>query len=180
MAIDMRAALLAGLLGGVATTVLGVIARALGIPVALETMLGTVFGLHPSLTASAIGFAIHLAVSAVVAVVYAAGFEYVTRRAGAGPGVLFSLVHTAMSGLALGAVPAVHPLIPEPIPAPGLFLSGLGAVGVSYFVAMHLLYGAVVGGVYGRRRQPGPVEVTQPPGSPKVGRVAAGPDPDVR
>jgi hypothetical protein len=66
-------------------------------------------------------------------------------------GVSIGAIHGVLSGVALTAVPAFHPLIPETLPAPGMFLSELGMSAAVLFVALHLVFGAVVAGVYDRR-----------------------------
>lgn len=41
-------------------------------------------------------------------------------------------------------------LIPEQMPAPGFFMADMGATTVIFDFVMHMLYGAIVGAVYGR------------------------------
>jgi len=45
-------------------------------------------------------------------------------------------------------------MIPEMMPPPGAFMSGMGAMGVGLFVLEHLMYGAIVGGMYGTVMHP--------------------------
>ena len=172
-----RTAILGGLIGGLATTALGVIARAVGIPVNLELLLGTMVVATPGLAAALVGFGMHMVISAAIAVVYAIGFEHWARRGGWTVGLAFSLVHTAIAGIAVGLMPFIHPRVPEALPAPGPYLANLGVVGVGYFVLLHAVYGMIVGAVYGELESESST-VGEPERSPKVGRVAAGPDPD--
>lgn len=142
-------AFLAGVIGGAVMSILMAIARNLmGMPANLEMMEGTMLGLQPSTTTWIIGLMMHLVISGLIALIYAAGFEYVTHRAGWLMGVAFSIVHILIGGAAMGMVPAIHPLIPEMMPAPGAFLSNLGATGVIAFIMLHIIYGAIVGAVY--------------------------------
>ncbi|MBD3238993.1 MAG: hypothetical protein GF331_00300 [Chitinivibrionales bacterium] len=139
----------AGVLGGAIMTILVAIARTMGMPVNLSMMLGTLIGVTPSVGAWVLGFIIHLVISGLIAWLYAAGFEYATHRANAGIGAAFAIVHTILGGLFLGILPAIHPLMPDVIPAPGIFLSNLGVAGVVTFILLHLIYGVIVGGAYG-------------------------------
>ncbi len=146
-------AFLAGVAGGAAMTVLGAVVRALGMPVNLEMMLGTMF-LAPGATAWIAGLIMHLAISGMIALLYALGFERLSHRAGTGTGALFSLVHIVIGGCAMLALPAMHPMIPQEMPAPGAFMSGMGLAGVAFFVVEHVMYGAIVGALYGTVRHP--------------------------
>lgn len=144
----------AGVVGGlVMTGGFGAAVRAFGLPVNLELVLGTLF-LPRGLTAWIVGLVMHLVISGAIALVYAWGFERVTHRADAGVGAVFSVVHLVIAGLALLAIPAIHPLIPERMAAPGAFMSGMGALGIVLFVIEHVIYGAIVGAMYGEVREP--------------------------
>jgi hypothetical protein len=46
-------------------------------------------------------------------------------------------------------LPNIHPMIPEQMPAPGAFLVNMGAPNVALFVVEHLLFGMIVGAIYG-------------------------------
>lgn len=141
-------AVTAGLIGAVAMTVITWMGRIfMGMPVNMEMMLGTMFGLPPAMAAWVIGFAMHLMAGAVFALIYAAIFEYVTHRAGWGIGAGIGVGHTIFSGFMMGAVPMMHPLIPEQMPAPGMFMVNV-PMGVIAFFMLHIIYGAIVGGMY--------------------------------
>lgn len=49
-----------------------------------------------------------------------------------------------------------RPMISEMMRPPGAFMSGIGAMGVGLFILEHLIYGAIVGGMYGTVVHPGP------------------------
>jgi hypothetical protein len=51
-------------------------------------------------------------------------------------------------------IPAMHAMIPERMSAPGAFMANTGGMFVALFVIEHLLYGAIVGALYGPLRQP--------------------------
>lgn len=142
-------AFIAGVVGGAVMSVLLAIGRAMGMPINLEMMLGTMTGMAPGAGTWVLGLIMHLAISGAIGLLYALGFEHVARRAGALPGVVFSLLHIVVGGLVMGAAPSIHPLIPEAMMAPGAFLSNVGDAGVIAFVALHAIYGAVVGVMYG-------------------------------
>jgi len=89
---------------------------------------------------------------------YAVGFEYIMRRAGWAIGLGFGVIHTLIAGIGLGLMPAMHPLMPEIMPAPGAFMANLGTMGIAAFVILHLIYGAIVGTMYGHAMH-GPIEI---------------------
>jgi hypothetical protein len=64
-------------------------------------------------------------------------------------GAAFGLAHAVIAGLGMGIVPAIHPMIPERMPAPGAFMANLGAIGIVAEFALHAVYGAIVGAMYG-------------------------------
>ncbi len=142
-------AFIGGMVGGAVMSALMAMARLMGMPVNLEMMLGTMVGLGPNTTTWILGFLMHLMISGLIALAYGAGFEYVTHRADWKAGAAFSILHILIGGMFMGMVPIMHPLVPEQMPAPGAFMSNLGAMGVAAFVMLHLIYGAIVGAMYG-------------------------------
>lgn len=140
-------AIIAGAAGGVAMTVLGWIVRQFGLEMNAEMMLGTMVS-SPGSTAWIIGFGIHLMLSVLIALLYGVGFERVTHRAGATVGLGFAVIHVIIAGFVMAMIPAMHPMIPEQMPAPGAFLANMGGSFVALFVFEHLLYGAIVGALY--------------------------------
>ncbi len=142
-------AFLAGAGGGAVMSLLMWMARTMmGMAANLEMMLGTLVA-DPSTTAWLIGLVMHLTISGAIALLYAWGFENVTHRAGWLAGVGFSIIHIVIGGLAMGMMPMMHPRMPNPISPPGAFLSNLGMMGIVAFVMMHVVYGAIVGAMYG-------------------------------
>lgn len=160
-------AITAGIVGALAVTVLTWMARSfMGMSVNIEMMLGTMFGAMPGAGTWVFGFFLHLGVGVIFALVYAWCFENLIHRAGAGTGTLFGLVHALISGLMLGVMPAIHALIPEQMPGPGMFMSNMGAIGVMAFFVMHLVYGAIIGGMYGAVLHPAAHDLP-PRGNPR-------------
>lgn len=151
----------AGLVGGVAMTVLGWLVRRLGLEMNAEMMLGTMMSSMPTLTTWLIGFAIHLMISALIALAYAWGFEHVTHRAGVTVGLGFSIIHIIIAGMVMAMIPAMHPMIPEQMPAPGAFMANMGAMFAFLFVMEHLIYGGIVGALYGPVTYPRPVRAVE-------------------
>lgn len=133
----------AGVIGGVAFSLLAAVLRAAGIHVDLELWLGSVV-LAPQAAAWLVGFFWHITLSGFVAILYGRAF-IALGKATPTMGMRVSLAHIVLSGLWLGIMPSIHPRIGEEIAAPGFFLSAYGVAGVSAFVAVHLVFGAVVG-----------------------------------
>lgn len=146
---NAQRAFLAGILAGLVLSVLMALGRALGIPLAVEMMLGTLVGLPVGVPVTyLIGLIIHLLLSGTIALLYALGFERVTRRAGWGVGAAFSLVHIIVAGIVLALMPAIHPMIPEAMGPPGFLMFNMGAGAVILFLIGHAIFGALVGGLY--------------------------------
>jgi hypothetical protein len=154
-------AIIAGLVGGVAMTILAWLVRLAGLPMNAEMMLGSMVSSSPGATTWLIGFLMHLTISALIALAYAWGFERVTHRAGAVVGLGFAVIHVIIAGIVMAMIPAIHPMIPEQMPAPGAFMANMGGTFVALFVIEHLLYGAIVGALYGPVEHPAGRPVTE-------------------
>jgi hypothetical protein len=90
-----------------------------------------------------------LVLGAVSAVVYAAIFEWVTRRAGAVVGFAVGLAHVVVAGIATGFLPAER-LLDASIQPPAAFLEYRGLAALIAFVVAHLVFGTLVGAIYGQ------------------------------
>jgi hypothetical protein len=147
--IDLANASYAGIVAGGVMAMLFVVGRAGGLLANSEMMLGTLLvGRSPAL-AWATGAGISIATSGLVGLLYAVGFEHVIHGTGLVAGVGLAAVHTTISGLALAALPLVHPLKKiQLFSKPGIFKSNLGRLDAGAFVLFHLLFGAVVGLLY--------------------------------
>lgn len=143
----VREALISGVGAGVAMTAATWLAERVAPCTNMPMVWGTML-LPASYEAWLLGLVIHLIVAAAVGVLYALAFEHVTHRAGAWTGVLVSLIHSLIAGIALGLLPRVHPRIPQAIPAPGWFGLGYGIWGLIVLFAVHAVYGAFVGATY--------------------------------
>ncbi|MGI8510332.1 MAG: DUF6789 family protein [Gemmatimonadaceae bacterium] len=152
----------AGVVGGIVMVILMWMARTfMGMHMDLSMMEGTLF-LPMGPTAWIVGFIMHLIISGLIGLLYAWGFENVTHRSGAVVGMGFGVIHAVLAGLFMGMVPAMHPRIPEMMPAPGFFLSNMGMMGIIALFVLHLVYGAIVGGMYGPVEHPADRTVDRP------------------
>jgi hypothetical protein len=151
---DFRRAFYSGVIGGLITSLVMVVGRSMGVTeLNVELILGSMLTHDLSILSGAIGFVMYLLIAGLIACLYAIGFVYVTQRANWAIGLLFSLVHLGMTGLAMDALGDLHPLMSRlPLPllgghllAPGLFATNFGALTVAGFVALHFVYGGIVG-----------------------------------
>ncbi len=141
-------AFLAGVVGGAVMSVLMALGRMMGMQINLEMMLGSMVTASMSTGVWILGLVMHLIISGLIALAYAAGFEYVTHRADWMIGVAFAIIHILIAGVVVGMAASMHPLIPQQIPAPGMFMANMGTMGVIAFIMLHLIYGGIVGAMY--------------------------------
>lgn len=124
------------------------IARAVGVT---EFNLGHFWGSMITGTTTSgsqiLGFIITLILGGLIALLYAAVFEAIGRSSW-GWGLLLGVVHLIIGGLVLGWISAVHPSIPEVIRDPGYYTANFGPDSVAGFGLLHLIFGAIVGGIY--------------------------------
>lgn len=147
----MRAAraILFGVIGAGAISVVSALLRAAGIGVNIELILGTLLGGSPSAMTFALGLVIHLAIGGLFGLGYGYLFERVWDHGGASTGMLIATIHAALIGMFIGLTPQFHPHVPERIADPGPFFANVGLGGVVAFFVLHLMYGAIVGAGYG-------------------------------
>ncbi|MGI8548146.1 MAG: hypothetical protein ACR2M1_12585 [Gemmatimonadaceae bacterium] len=139
----------AGVIGAIVMVILMWMARTFtGMQINLSMMLGTMF-LPMGMGAWIMGFIMHLIIGGVIGIIYAWGFEHLTHKAGWTVGVGFGFINAIVAGIFMGRIPAIHPRIPEMMPAPGFFLLNMGMMGLIGLFVMHMIYGAVVGAMYG-------------------------------
>lgn len=141
-------AFFAGIVGGAAMTLILTAARAAGASADVAQLLGTLPGNAPTSMTWLVGFFVTIMLSGLIGIAYGAVFETVTQSAGVAAGLKVSLVHLALAGIFVGLVGLMHPLVPELVAAPGFFMSKYGGLGILAFVAAHLAFGAIVGGLY--------------------------------
>lgn len=142
-------AILFGVLGAGAISVLTAVLRAFGKPISIELLLGTLTGLAPGGAAFGVGLVLHLLMGAAFGLFYALLFERVWSHGGAATGMLLAVIHSSLIGILIGLTPEFHPMVPERVSDPGPFFANLGVVGVVTFFVAHIAYGAIVGGGYG-------------------------------
>ena len=142
-------AILFGVLGAAAISLLTAVLRAAGLPLSIEIILGTLTGIAPGGAAFGLGLLIHLTMGALFGLLYAYLFEYVWAHGGATTGMLTAVVHASLIGIIIGLTPQFHPFIPEKMADPGPYFANLGVLGVVTFFGAHMLYGAIVGLGYG-------------------------------
>lgn len=138
-------ALGAGIIGLMAFTMMLYAAPYMGVPkMEVPALLGGMFGIN----SLAVGWMMHVMIGIVLALIYAYGF--VDRAAGAG----------WLRGLKFGILPwfvmmiVVAPMLPLVNPTaakmpPGIFLANLGMMAAIGSLVAHLVWGIVVGAVYG-------------------------------
>ena len=143
----VRRSMLGGVLGALAMSLAMFAMRSFGVNVSLEALLGSVFAPADSANAWILGFIAHLTIGAIAGLVYALGFE-VVQRSGALTGAGLGLAHGMLAGLVMSAIPAMNPLDPSILSAPGPFLSH-EQFGPAVFFLVHVIFGMVVGLTYG-------------------------------
>ena len=144
---NIVAAIVAGLVGTAAMSLLMVMGPRMGMPrMAIWEMLGSMFDSHGNNT---LGWIAHFMMGAVFALVYAALWS-----AGLGAptligGVLFGAVHFVIVGLMMGGIPMLHAGIKAgTVQAPGVLMLNGGVLGLIGGLIGHILYGLVVASVY--------------------------------
>lgn len=169
---NAESAVLAGLAGGMAMVAMLYMAIWMlprQMKMNLLLLIGTMFA-PVGATAYGLGLMVHLMMSGVFGLAHGALLESAgvsSIGAGVGYGALFGLVHALAAGAALGMMPMVHPrlksraaLTPALAGGPGRpdeeLLEAPGFFGLNYplmttmgFFALHLMFGVIVGVVYG-------------------------------
>lgn len=170
---NTQVAITGGLAGGLA--MVGVLYMAMWIMprqmrMNMLLLVGTMF-VPPGAAAYGIGLVVHMMMSAVFGVAHGALIEGVgasSGAAGAGYGALFGLGHVLLAGMALGMMPMLHPRMrssqqrfspalaagpsgpnDEQLDAPGFFGLNYPFMTTVGFFALHIMFGVVVGSIYG-------------------------------
>lgn len=146
-------AILAGLVGGTvmaAILYLGVFMLPKQMKMNLFAMLGTMV-LPAGAAAFVMGAMVHLAMSVVFGLIHGAVFAVADIDSSeAAWGLLFGFVHWAVVGMALGMLPLMHPRIRDgEMDAPGFYASNYPPMTAMGFLMLHLVFGAIVGALYG-------------------------------
>lgn len=91
----------------------------------------------------------HAVTAVVVAMLYRVLFEAVQADAHlVAWGIVGGVVHFGVGGLVVGALPLLHPGMPNDVPAPGVFYWRYGRLDVVTFLGGHVVFGALVGLLY--------------------------------
>lgn len=137
----------AGVTAGLIMTVGAALARALEVSkLNVELLIGSVVG-STGEGAWILGLAIHLLASGLIGMAYGAAFRNL-NRSGALVGAAFGLFHWIVSGAMLGALPSLHPMVPEAIAYPGYYASALGLGSAVVTLLLHSVFGAALGALY--------------------------------
>jgi hypothetical protein len=141
--------------GAAATTGMMIASRLTGSPVmpGLQQLAATVAAAPGSAAGSAFGYASQLVNGALFAEGYRLAFAALRITPSWQRGAVMGLGHGVLAGVVLAAVPPLHPRVPEQVPPPGAFMRHHGAGAAAMLVALHVLYGGLVGAAIAGTRQ---------------------------
>lgn len=153
MSFDGGAAAGAGLIGGAAMSVLlylGIAMMPRQMKMNLFLMLGTMVFRRDRAMAYAGGAMMHAVMSIVFGLIHVAFFTaFGLETALVAWGILFGFVHWLVSGMGLGMIPTMHPLIKRgEMDAPGSFALNYPSMTAMGFFMLHILFGVLVAAVY--------------------------------
>ena len=149
MEFDAGAAIVAGIIGGVvmsAVLYMGIAMMPRRMKMNLFLMLGTM-SVKDTKMAYVAGAMMHVGMSIVFGLIHVALYQaFGLESALVAWGVLFGLVHWVITGMGLGMMPVMHPLIRKgQMDAPGAFAMSYPAMTVMGFLMLHVLFGVLVG-----------------------------------
>jgi hypothetical protein len=146
-------ALLAGFVGAVVAVLSFLVAHlVLGPAADPSSLLGSIVFPADPRAAWALGALLQLIGGSIAGIAYAIVFEFVFRHAGALVGVAAAIPHVTIAGIAVAWM-HVGGTRNDPALA-GAFLAFNGVLTAAWFVATHLVLGAVIGLCYGPTRHP--------------------------
>lgn len=146
---NFTAIIVAGLAGAIVFSMVTAMARAMGMTkMSIEKMLGAMFG--EGATADALGWMMHLVSGIIFAFIYVVIFKALGITNGWLYGAIFGLIQGVMVGaIVLPMMSVVHPaIIQGKIEAPGFFGHKMGPMTPMGIIIGHIIFGAVVGGIY--------------------------------
>ncbi|MDA0263603.1 MAG: hypothetical protein O3A93_05690 [Chloroflexi bacterium] len=149
---DYPAAIWAGLIGGAAMTAvlyMGIFVMPGQMKMNLLYILGSMmFGERTIAYMS--GAMMHATMSVAFALAHVGLYQAFGLEANlAAWGLVFGAAHWAMTGMALGMMPAMHPRIKDgTLAAPGPFAMGYPMGTAIGFLVLHLIFGVLVGALY--------------------------------
>ena len=152
MSFDTGAAVGAGLIGGGVMSVLlymGIAMMPRQMKMNLFLMLGTMMFRKGAMAVVAGGM-MHAAMSVVFGLIHVALYTaFGLESALVAWGILFGFAHWLVSGMGLGMIPAMHPVIKRgEMDAPGAFALNYPSMTVMGFFMLHILFGILVGTFY--------------------------------
>ena len=152
MSFDSGAAVGAGLIGGAVMSMLlymGIAMMPRQMKMNLFLMLGTMV-FRDRTMAYATGAMMHAVMSIAFGLIHVAFFTaFGLETALAAWGILFGFVHWLVSGMGLGMIPAMHPLIRRgEMDPPGTFALNYPSMTAMGFFMLHILFGVLVAAVY--------------------------------
>lgn len=149
--IDWGSAILIGVLGGIAMSLMMAMARAMRlIDASIERYEGCMLTGNTEGGGSwSAGLLMHLMMSALIGIVYAWGFAQFWGEATWAIGLLAGLIHWALAGIVVPMMDGVHPCVRDGrIRGFGAFGAKRGAMMVAGFLMTHLLFGLIMGWLY--------------------------------
>jgi hypothetical protein len=124
--------------------------RAFGLPVRQDIFdeSGSILR-APARVRRLVGWCGHATLAVAIVLLYATFFAAVARNDHlAAWGLFTGAVHGLLGGVVVGAWPDLHPRMPGPVPAPGVFYRHYGRRDVVTFVLGHLGFGVLSGVLY--------------------------------
>jgi hypothetical protein len=146
---NVLGAIFAGVIGTAVFSMVMWLSPRMGMPrMAIWELLGSMFAKDGN---RAFGWIAHFMMGTIFAIIYAALWSAGLGSANAASGALFGIVHWLAVGQAMGMVPMMHAGIRAgTVQAPGVYMvSGGGLMSFMGGLAGHVVYGVVVGLVYG-------------------------------
>jgi hypothetical protein len=107
--------------------------RTVGIPLHIELRLATMLGIRSEI----VGLILHLLIGGGMGVFYAYVMEFMFEQGGVLPGLYIGALNAMVAGF-----------IWSLFDGPGRFWSSYGPPGVIALLIVHMMFGAIVGGVY--------------------------------
>ena len=146
-------AILAGLSGGAVMAVIlymGIVMMPQQMKMNLFMMLGSMM-LPVGVGAFVMGAMVHAGMSVVFGLIHGGVFAALDiDSAWAAWGLLFGVAHWAVVGMALGMMPMMHPRMRSgEIDEPGFYALRYPLMTAMGFLMLHLVFGAIVGALYG-------------------------------
>ncbi len=147
--IDPLAAAVAAVIAAQLMEIPAYLQRRLGLPVRQDIFdEGGSILRAPSPWRRSVGWVGHSVLAVAIVLLYTTFFAAVGNDHLALYGVFAGAVHALLGGVVVGAWVDLHPRMPDPLPAPGVFYRHYGRRDVVTFVAGHLWFGLLAGVLY--------------------------------